>query len=198
METSLGVVLAYLLGSVPFGLLVSQAVAGKDPRNVGSGNIGATNVLRSSGPAAALITLAGDGLKGWAAPWAATQLGLGQWESCAMALGAFLGHLFPLYLRFKGGKGVATGAGILAAVAPIALAECAALFFLGVILTRFVSVGSLLAAVGAPVAVFLLRGTGPDFYLAILLGSGVIWRHAENLRRLATGNEQRLGGPRRG
>lgn len=188
---------AYLLGSVPFGVLVSRAMGGRDPRVTGSRNIGATNVLRSSGARAAAITLLADALKGWVAAWGAGCLGLGAWETCLVALAAFLGHLFPLYLGFRGGKGVATGAGILAAIAPLALLGCALLFLVGVALTRFVSVGSLLAALGAPLGVILLQGLGPDFFLAILLSSGVIWRHGDNLRRLAAGKEQPLGQSRR-
>lgn len=183
---------AYLLGSVPFGLIVSRAMGGRDPRLTGSRNIGATNVLRSSGALAAALTLLGDALKGWVAAWGAGSLGLGGWETCFVALAAFLGHLFPMYLGFRGGKGVATGAGILAAIAPLALVGCSILFLLGIALTRFVSVGSLLAALGAPLGVILLQGLGPDFYLAMLLCSGVIWRHVENFRRLAAGKEEPL------
>jgi glycerol-3-phosphate acyltransferase PlsY len=190
----LSVLGAYLLGSVPFGLLVSRAMGGRDPRAVGSRNIGATNVLRASGRGAAALTLLADALKGWVAAWGAGALGLGLWESCCAGLAAFLGHLFPLYLGFRGGKGVATGAGVMAAFAPLVVLGCLGLFSLGVLLTRFVSVGSMLAALGAPLGVALLGGKWPVLALAAAMACGILWRHRENLGRLRRGQERPLGG----
>ncbi len=195
---------AYLLGSVPFGLLFSKLLGGRDPRSVASGNIGATNVLRASGKGAAILTLLGDALKGYLAAWGAKALGLGPWECSWVSLAAFLGHLFPLYLGFRGGKGVATAAGIMAAWTPLILAGCFGLFLLGSALSRFVSVGSLLAALGAPLGAALLGAEGALLFLTLAMALGVLWRHKENIGRLRKGQENplvlgsRQGSPRRG
>lgn len=195
---------AYLLGSVPFGLLFSKLLGGRDPRSVASGNIGATNVLRASGKGAAILTLVGDALKGYLAAWGVKALGLGPWECSWVSLAAFLGHLFPLYLGFRGGKGVATAAGIMAAWAPLILAGCFGLFLLGSALSRFVSVGSLLAALGAPLGAALLGAEGALLFLSLAMALGVLWRHKENIGRLRKGQENplvpgsRQGSPRRG
>jgi glycerol-3-phosphate acyltransferase PlsY len=180
------------MGSVPFGLLFSKALGGQDPRCVGSRNIGATNVLRASGAGAAVLTLLGDALKGYIPAWGAGALGLGPWECSWVSLAAFTGHLFPLYLGFRGGKGVATAAGIMAAWAPLLLAGCLGLFLVGLVLSRFVSVGSLLAAMGAPLGAALLGSHGPLLFLCLALASGILWRHKENIRRLFKGQEKRL------
>lgn len=188
--TALLILGAYLLGAVPFGLVISKAVGGRDPRMVGSGNIGATNVLRASGAAAALLTLLGDGLKGYVSAWGAGALGLGPWECSWVSLAAFLGHLFPVYLGFRGGKGVATAAGIMAAWAPLLLGGCLGLFLLGLALTRFVSVGSMLASVGAPLGTALLGSGDALLFLTLALACGILWCHKENIKRLRKGEEK--------
>ncbi|MEJ5376716.1 MAG: glycerol-3-phosphate 1-O-acyltransferase PlsY [bacterium] len=183
---------AYLLGSVPFGLLFSKALGKKDPRSWGSGNIGATNVFRTSGLGAAVLTLLADGLKGYVPAWGAVALQLGPWEAILVGLAAFLGHLFPVYLGFKGGKGVATAAGIMAALAPLVLFGCLGVFILGFALSRLVSVGSIMAAFGAPVGAKLLGGEAPLVFLTLVLACGILWRHKENMRRLLKGEEKPL------
>lgn len=190
--TALLILGAYLLGSVPFGVLFSKAMGGQDPRFVGSRNIGATNVLRASGSGAAVLTLLGDALKGYVSAWGSAALGLGPWECSWVSLAAFTGHLFPLYLGFRGGKGVATAAGIMAAWAPLLLAGCLGLFFLGIVLSRFVSVGSMVAALGAPLGAALLGSPGPLLFLSLALACGILWRHKENIRRLVKGQEKPL------
>lgn len=191
--TALLILGAYLLGSVPFGLVVSKALGGRDPRIVGSGNIGATNVLRASGGGAAALTLLGDALKGYVAAWGAGALGLGSWDCSWVSLAAFSGHLFPVYLGFRGGKGVATAAGIMAAWAPLLLLGCLGCFLLGLLSTRFVSVGSILAALGAPLGAAFLEGPGgPLFFLTLVLACGILWGHRENIKRLRKGQEKPL------
>lgn len=182
-----------MLGSVPFGLVFSRASGGRDPRVVGSGNIGATNVLRASGAGAAVLTLLGDALKGYVAAWSAQALGLGPWECAWVSLAAFLGHLFPVYLGFRGGKGVATGAGIIAAWDPVLLGGCLGIFLLGLAITRFVSVGSMGAAVAAPLGTAIVGNPGPLLFLSSALACATLWRHKENIKRLLKGKEQPLG-----
>ncbi len=186
---------AYLLGSVPFGVLVSYLLGAPDPRKVGSGNIGATNVMRTSGLRGALLTLAGDFLKGWAPPYVAQCLGFGPYIVGAVGISSFLGHLFPLYLGFRGGKGVATGAGVMAAVAPGLLLGCAMIFLVLVGLTRYVSLGSIGAALGAPASALIFYEDLATFLLSLALGSFVLLRHRENIQRLLDGREPKLSLP---
>jgi glycerol-3-phosphate acyltransferase PlsY len=183
---------AYLLGSVPFGILVSHLLRAPDPRKEGSGNIGATNVMRTSGLGGALLTLAGDFLKGWAPTYLAQCLGFGTYMVGAVGLSSFLGHLFPLYLGFRGGKGVATGAGVMAAVAPGLLVGCAILFLVLVGLTRYVSLGSIGAALGAPASALIFHEELATFLLSLAMGSFVVLRHRENIQRLLKGKEPKL------
>lgn len=180
---------AYLLGAVPFGLLYSLALEDEDIRERGSGNVGATNVLRAFGWAPGVITLLLDVLKGllpvalalrWASPEVAVLAGVA----------AIVGHVYPIYLRFDGGKGVATSAGVFGLLAPRALLGALVLFLLGVGITRYMSVGSLLGAICFPLIVAYLQGpTDP-----VTLGAGamvvlIVWRHRANLRRLVRGEE---------
>jgi glycerol-3-phosphate acyltransferase PlsY len=183
---------AYLLGAVPFGVLVSRWLSARDPRELGSGNIGATNVLRSSGPGLGLLTLLCDGSKGWLPVWFALRLDFSPWAVSAVALAAFAGHLFPVYLCFRGGKGVATGAGLFLALAPAALAGSVLLFLAGVALSRFVSVGSLLAALGMPCFVGYFLGFHPYLALSAICSGAVLWSHRENISRLREGTETPL------
>lgn len=192
--------LAFCAGSVPFALLTTRWLGRPDPRLSGSGNIGATNVLRTSGKAAGITTLAGDILKGTLAVYLLPLLLAAPEESRPIAglaaAGAVCGHLFSPFAGFKGGKGVATGLGAMAVLMPGPVA-IAALVFAGVIaLTRYVSLGSMLGAVAVPAAA-LLTGAPPPYPLtAAVIGVLVIWRHKENIRRLLRGEENRLGGSR--
>jgi glycerol-3-phosphate acyltransferase PlsY len=189
---------AYLLGSIPFGLLLAKLFAGTDVRQVGSGNIGATNVARSAGPAAGVLTLVLDAGKGWLAVWIA-----GRWAHgaagllAAAGLFALLGHCFPVWLRFKGGKGVATAAGVFAALCPAAMVAALIFFVLVVGFWRYVSLGSLAAAAAIPLLVYLLWAphfAPPETVTLGSLGiaSLVIFQHRGNIARLARGEEPKF------
>lgn len=196
MTSLLAVVAAYLIGSISFGVLSSRIFRLPDPRTYGSGNPGATNVLRSGKKAAALVTLVGDAAKGavavWLARWFGPQLGLNDTVIGAVAVAAFLGHLYPVFHGFKGGKGVATAFGILLALSPW-LALGTFLLFLGAVLgTRYVSLGSILAAIFAAVAGPFILGWGPLAGAVILMGMLVVARHRANLKRLIAGEESKL------
>jgi len=191
---SLLVVFAYLLGSIPTGLVLSRALTGKDPRQQGSRNIGATNVMRTAGKALGIITLLGDVLKGIIPVVIALWLVKDDYWIAGTGLAAFLGHCFPVYLRFKGGKGVATALGIFLPLAPLAVVFDI-FFFAGVVATtRMVSVGSLLGAAAMPVLIWLLGYPLPSVILGICVAVLIIYRHKENIKRLLAGGENRLWG----
>lgn len=183
---------AYLVGSVPFGVIAARMLGKEDPRGSGSGNIGATNVLRSSGPMAALLTLFGDFSKGLIPTWAASSLDMTPLEISAVGLACFLGHLFPLYLRFRGGKGVATGAGVITAISPEAVLISAGAFGIACFVSRYVSLGSMVAALTAVLATLLLQGRSYSFFLCMTFAIGIIWRHHHNIRRILSGTEPKL------
>ncbi len=184
-------IVAYLLGSIPFGLLVSRFMGLGDVRKIGSGNIGATNVLRTGSKKAALLTLLLDGGKGAVAVLLARYL-YGDTAAQVAGLGAFLGHIFPLYLRFRGGKGVATFLGILLAIHPLTgLAACATWLATAVVF-RISSLAALVAALSAPLWLWgfdLVTTTG----LAVLLAMLIWLRHLANIRRILAGTEPRIG-----
>jgi glycerol-3-phosphate acyltransferase PlsY len=187
----IAVLIAYLTGGIPFGLIVVHFMTGADVRDSGSGNIGATNVLRTSGRLAGVITLLLDTGKGFFSVWLAAMLTNGSdlWTSAA-ALAVMLGHVFPVYLGFKGGKAVATCVGAFLYLAPVPLLGVAVLFVLLVWSTRYLSLGSIVAAGLLPVACFLILH--PEWpMLAASLGSAVliIWRHKGNIARIRSGTE---------
>ena len=183
--------LGYLLGAVPFGLLLTRAAGLGDIRAIGSGNIGATNVLRTGRRGLAAATLLLDGLKGAAAVIAGALLA-GPVGGAFAGLAATLGHMFPVWLRFRGGKGVATGFGVLLAAAPLA-ALATALLWLGVVYaTRISSAGALAGAAAAPLLAWALAGRVPAV-LALAVAALVWWRHAPNIARLLAGTEPRIG-----
>ncbi|HEY4251719.1 MAG TPA: glycerol-3-phosphate 1-O-acyltransferase PlsY [Roseomonas sp.] len=184
-------VLPYLLGSIPFGLILTRAAGLGDIRNIGSGNIGATNVLRTGNRKIAAATLLLDGLKGAAAIWLLRALG-GPGQDVVAGTAVVLGHMFPVWLRFKGGKGAATGIGTyLAAMWPIGIFVCVA-WLAGARLTRISSAGSLIAFGLAPIAAWILIDADHAL-LALLVGILVFWRHEANIRRLLAGTEPRIG-----
>lgn len=193
MQIALSAVLAYLLGSVSFAIVVSRLMRLPDPRSYGSKNPGATNVLRTGKKAAAVLTLAGDAGKGWLAVWLA-QLYTADAAAVAIAgLAAFLGHLYPVFYRFQGGKGVATAAGALFAFnvwlgagALVSWAVIAAFF-------RFASLASIVAALFAAFYACWLFGLQPLTGAVLAMSALLIWRHRENIRRLAAGTESKLG-----
>ncbi|MCX7286437.1 MAG: glycerol-3-phosphate 1-O-acyltransferase PlsY [Rhodobacterales bacterium] len=184
-------VLAYLLGSVPFGIVITRAMGLGDLRQIGSGNIGATNVLRTGNKRAALATLVLDAAKGGIAVLIARWL-MGEDAAQLAGLAAFLGHLFPVWLRFRGGKGVATFLGILIALAwPVGLAACAT-WLVGAVVTRTSSVAALFAAATSSFWVFWF-GEGRMLLLVFILTVLVYLRHSENLKRIKAGTEPKIG-----
>ena len=188
---------AYLIGSIPTGLLIARLWGGVDPRSGGSGNIGATNVGRLMGKGPGLVTLAGDVLKGAAPPLLAGWVAAGSPAASAyIALagaGAVLGHIYPLFLGLKGGKGVATAAGVFLVLAPLAVLAAGVLFGLLVWRWRYVSLGSVGAAAALPLGVWLLGGEAAYVVLAACVAALVIGRHRENIERLRAGREPHLG-----
>ena len=193
MTALLAAVAAYLVGSIPFAVLVSRAMGLPDPRSFGSGNPGATNVLRSGSKAAAILTLAGDALKGWLPVWAAVRLGMDDTVVAVVALAAFLGHVFSVWLRFKGGKGVATAAGAILALDWRVGAAALMTWVAVVVATRYSSLGSLVSAIVAPAAVYGWRGAGPLFAATCAMCVVLVWRHEGNIRKLLRGEESRIG-----
>jgi len=186
------VIFGYLAGSIPTGLLLSKAFSDVDPRTQGSRNIGATNVLRTAGKTLGILTLAGDCLKGLIPVLLALWLMQSDVWVGIVALSAFAGHLFPVFLRFKGGKGVATALGVYLGIAPLAVLIDAGVFFGVVWKWRFVSLGSLTAAAVMPLLIAILTQSKP-LVIASLIIAGLVWyRHGQNIRRLLAGSENRL------
>ncbi|WP_246316379.1 glycerol-3-phosphate 1-O-acyltransferase PlsY [Tepidicella baoligensis] len=199
-------VLAYLIGSLSFAVVVSRAMGLSDPRTYGSKNPGATNVLRSGNKKAAALTLLLDALKGWlpvwwvvhwGAPW-----GLEAGSVALVGLAAFVGHLFPVFFRFKGGKGVATAAGVLLAYQPWLGVAVLASWLIIAVFFRYSSLAAIVAALFAPF--FYLFGDGvawdvdaPIALSMALMSVLLLWRHADNIQRLLSGKETRIGGGRR-
>lgn len=189
----------YLIGSVSFAVLVSRAMGLADPRSFGSGNPGATNVLRTGNRSAALLTLLGDAGKGvLAVVLARWLLPLGPGESTLLGamlagLGAFVGHLFPVFHHFKGGKGVATAAGVLLAIQPVHGAATLATWLLIAFFFRFSSLAALIAAVFAPLYWVFLFGTDPKVVIIVAMSALLVWRHSANIGKLLAGKETRIG-----
>lgn len=196
----LAVAAAYLIGSVPFAVLTSRAMGLADPRTYGSGNPGATNVLRSGSKTAAALTLGGDALKGWVAVWLALRFGprygIGDTGAALVAVAVFLGHLYPIFLRFRGGKGVATAAGVIIALNGWVALASALTWIIVAVFYRYSSLASIVAAVLAPL--YFAFGYGFDARLiALLVIAGfIVYRHRVNIRNLSAGTERRIGGKR--
>jgi glycerol-3-phosphate acyltransferase PlsY len=191
-------VVAYLLGSIPFGLLLAHVFGGKDVRKAGSGNIGATNVSRVAGPVAGILTLLLDAAKGYAAVLLAARLtdDAATWLMIA-GISALLGHCFPLWLHCKGGKGVATAAGVFLALSPFAMLSALAVFILVVMFWRYVSLGSLAAAAAIPLLMYFLWAPHHAPPLVVTFGSLamsglVIYKHDANMQRLIEGTEAKF------
>jgi glycerol-3-phosphate acyltransferase PlsY len=183
----------YLAGSIPFAIVASRIFALPDPRTYGSKNIGATNVLRSGSRAAALVTLIGDAGKGRVAVLAARLLGLPMELVALTGVAAFIGHVFPVWLRFDGGKGVATAAGVLIAFDWRLGLGVLAVWLAVVAATRYSSLAALVAAVAAPVLAWWLQGNGPLLYAVVLMSVVLFVRHRVNIVKLARGEERRVG-----
>lgn len=182
--------LPYLLGSIPFGLLLTRAAGLGDIRSIGSGNIGATNVLRTGNKALAAATLVLDGLKGAVAIWLVRAL-VGP-DDLVAGVAVVLGHLFPVWLGFEGGKGVATGLGVYLAAMPVVGLLCCAIWLGAARLTRISSLGALAAFGFAPLLAIPFGGW-EGVVLALLVGMLVSWRHEANIKRLMAGTEPRIG-----
>jgi len=186
------VVLAYLLGSISFGLLIARVYGGADPRRSGSGNIGATNVARILGKTAGILTLLGDGTKGLVAVWLAQAWGHTPVLPAVAALAAVLGHMFPLYHGFRGGKGVATALGVLLPTMPLPLLGGLLVWLVVVTIWRYVSAGSILAALVVPLLAALWSYPLPLVLAAVLIALLVLYKHRENLYRLRQGSESKF------
>lgn len=192
MTRILVVIVAYLIGSIPFGYLIVRGKIGADIRQTGSGGTGATNVSRRAGKVAGVITLVLDALKGSAAVFITARLTHSDWMIAAAAIAVLVGHIFPVWLGFRGGKGVATGAGVFLVIAPAALL-CAGVVFLAVVLlTRYVSLGSMLAAATIPLFVWVLGDSQPLLIAAILGALLIVFAHRGNIGRLAHGTESQF------
>jgi glycerol-3-phosphate acyltransferase PlsY len=192
MNGALAVLAAYLIGGIPFGLLVVRLMTGRDVRASGSGNIGATNVLRTAGRMAGVLTLVLDAAKGWFAVWLASSLTGGSvlWTSAA-ALAVLLGHAFPAWLRFKGGKAVASFLGAYLFLTPVPVLAVLLLFLFLVAWTRYLSLGSVIAAGLFPLACWMiLHPDWPVLISAIGAACLIIYRHAGNIERIRAGNER--------
>ena len=189
----LGLVVVYLIGSIPVGFLVARATGGFDIRGKGSGTIGATNVLRTLGPVPAVLTLLGDVAKGYVAVRAAEVIGPEPVWGAAGALIAIVGNCWPVFLRFKGGKGVATALGAFLALTPRAILLAMAVWLALAAAFRYVSLASILGSVGLAIGAWLL-GYAPVYAAAAACAAAlIVWRHRENVRRLVSGTERRLG-----
>jgi len=191
------VVAAYCVGSLSFAVIVSRAMGLADPRSYGSGNPGATNVLRTGNKAAAIVTLALDALKGYlpvlAALLLAERFGWGERTVAAAGLAAFLGHLWPLFFHFKGGKGVATAAGVLFAYNPLLGLATLLTFAIIAAFFRYASLASIAAAVFAPFYQLLIWGAEANALAIIVMSLLLVWRHEGNIRKLIAGTESKLG-----
>jgi acyl phosphate:glycerol-3-phosphate acyltransferase len=189
---------AYLLGSIPFGLLVAKVFGGGDVRKAGSGNVGATNVARVAGPLAGILTLVLDAAKGSAAVWLAAHFSgeVAGWMVLA-GLAALIGHCFPVWLRFHGGKGVATAAGVFLMLSPLALLGSLLLFLIVVMFSRYVSLGSIAAAAAMPLLIYFLWAPHHAPPLIVTFGAFaaamlIVYKHDTNIQRLVEGREPRF------
>jgi acyl phosphate:glycerol-3-phosphate acyltransferase len=188
---SLWAVLGYLIGSIAFGLLLARAMNLGDLRTIGSGNIGATNVLRTGNKTAAALTLVLDGAKGAVAVLLA-RFFAGEDAAQVAGLAAMIGHCYPIWLKFKGGKGVATFLGVILALAwPAGLACCLA-WLIGALVTRISSMGAIAAASTSTIFLVIL-GYGSAFILGVILTLLIFWRHRENIKRIRAGTEPKIG-----
>jgi len=193
MNTLVFAALGYLLGSLPFAVIVSKAFGLADPRTFGSGNPGATNVLRTGNKLAALLTLLGDAAKGWLAMWLADLLGADATTAALAGVAAFLGHVFPIFLRFKGGKGVATALGVLIGIDGTMAALVAATWLAVAFVSRYSSLAAVAAACVAPTLALQKFGIGTISAAVAFMCLLLLWRHRSNIANLAAGTEGAIG-----
>src|SRR3990170_3767213 len=194
LELIIFIITAYLIGSIPTGIVVAKILGAPDPRAVGSGNIGATNVGRAAGKAAGIITLVGDVLKGFLIILLAFYIfGNSPKEISIAGIAVFLGHLFPVFLKFKGGKGVATTLGVFLAIGPFQAILALILFIIIVAIFKYVSVASMIASVSIPLLLNLSPATSPYIPLAVIISVLIILKHSDNIKRLIQGTENKIG-----
>ena len=184
---------AYLLGSIPFALILARRWGASDLRLVGSGNLGAANVMRVSGVAAGVLVAALDMAKGAASVWLAERMSSGPALPAAAGFAAIIGHIYPVWLRFRGGKGVATACGVFAVLTPLALPPALAIFATVVWLTKYISLGSVLASLALPPLAYALGSPAPAVSAALAAATIIVFRHRSNVARLRTGTERRIG-----
>ena len=185
-------VVAYFIGSISSAIVISKLKGLEDPRKVGSGNPGATNVLRSGDKTAALLTLMGDVFKGFIPVMIAKIMGGGPILIALVGLAAFLGHVFPYYYNYKGGKGVATAAGVFLAIDTLVAFFLVCIWLAVVLITQYSSLAALVAAVAAPLLLLLLAPSMPNIILAAVIAAILVWRHHENIERLLAGTESKI------
>ncbi|HOI15280.1 MAG TPA: glycerol-3-phosphate 1-O-acyltransferase PlsY [Geobacteraceae bacterium] len=192
LQELLLILCAYLLGSVPTGLLLARAFGGVDIRTKGSGNIGATNVYRTLGRKIGILTLVGDCLKGMIPVLAAKALEFPDIWIAAVGVAAFLGHIFPVFLGFKGGKGVATALGVFLAASPLAVLAALGVFIIVLVVWRFVSLASITAAAFMPALSALIDGKPMIVAMSLCIAAIVIFKHKDNIKRLRNGTENKF------
>ena len=200
MQTALSLlaaVVGYLIGSLSFAVIISRVMGLSDPRSYGSGNPGATNVLRSGNKAAAILTLVFDALKGYLPVLAVLiwgpRFGLGEGTAALVGLAAFLGHLWPVFFRFQGGKGVATAAGVIFALNPLLGVATLATWLIIAWFSRYSSLAAIVSAAFAPMYQLLIWEAGPTALALIIMGLLLVWRHQGNIKKLLAGTESKLG-----
>jgi glycerol-3-phosphate acyltransferase PlsY len=198
MNTAIFTIAAYLIGSISFAVVMSKAFGLSDPRSYGSKNPGATNVLRSGNKSAAIATLIGDGAKGWFAVWLAQRLadqyGVSDTGIALVALAVFLGHLYPVFFRFVGGKGVATALGVLLGLNPLLGLATLVTWLVVAYAFRYSSLAALIAALFAPFYYGLLFGLDDKLFAVVIMSALLIFRHSKNIGNLIAGKESRIGG----
>lgn len=192
MPLTLLIVIAYLIGSVPFALILARRLGTADLRRIGSGNLGAANVLRTAGVRAGITVMLLDVAKGAGSVMLAQRFDAGA-VTAAAGLAAIVGHVFPVWLRFRGGKGVATACGVFSVLTPLAIGPTLAVFLGAVWISRYVSVGSILASVALPPIAYATGSPAPVLGVAVAASTLILIRHRTNLARVLAGTEQRIG-----
>lgn len=190
---ALTILLAYLLGSIPFALLLARRWSATDLRLVGSGNLGAANVMRASGLTAGVLVAVLDMAKGAASVWLAERFAANAAAPAAAGLAAIVGHIYPVWLRFRGGKGVATACGVFSVLAPLAVPPALAIFVGSVWLTKYISLGSILASLALPPLAYVTGSSMPSTVAAIGAAALILFRHRSNVARLRARTEPRVG-----
>lgn len=184
------IVAGYLVGSISFGIIISKVYGLPDPRTVGSGNIGATNVARSGKKSAAVLTLLGDAFKGWLPVWLALQSNMLMWVVACTGLAVFFGHLYPIFHKFKGGKGVATALGVMLGISGWLGLAALLVWIIVFAITRISSLSAIMAALLAPVIAWVLLSPYPDYvWMVVVMSVFLVWRHKNNIQKLLDGTE---------